>query len=165
MTSSSSTVSGPSGSAPVPGTSSGRVSMTSSTRSTPARACWPMVSTAASWRTGDTSTAREVGKAREGAGGGGAPRRQPAAEREPPHLTERRDRLEQRVVAGGEPDHPHPGAEQPPGALVDAVELAVLLAEALDHADAGDGRLDVPGDRTGLLLRGPVGREQVAPGP
>ena len=49
------------------------------------------------------------------------------------------------------------------GPPLELVDLAVLLAEALDHPDAGDRRLDLADQLAGLLLGVPVGREQVAP--
>jgi hypothetical protein len=89
---------------------------------------------------------------------------QPAAEREHPDLAERRDRGERRAVAGHQPHGAHPQREQQPARPFQPLEFLLLLAEALDHPDPGDRRLDVPGHRAGLLLRRPAGREQLAPG-
>ena len=51
---------------------------------------------------------------------------------------------------------------EPPGGVAQPARLAVLLPEALDDADAGDGLLDVLGDLGGALLRGPRRREQAS---
>ena len=84
-----------------------------------------------------------------------------ATEGEHADLTERRDRLQRGVPLAGHAHRPHAGGEQPLDAGLEAALLAVLLAEALDHADTGDRGLDDAGDLPGLLLRDPGGGEQV----
>ncbi len=86
--------------------------------------------------------------------------RHPAAEREHRDLAERRDRLQGRVVAGVEPHGAQPGGEQQAADPAQLVLLLRLLAEALDHPDAGDRAVDHPGDRGGLALRVPGGGEE-----
>ncbi len=102
------------------------------------------------------------GEGEEGAERDPAVQGHPAAEGEDGDLAERGDRLERGVVAAGEADDAQPRGEEVAGTLFESGELALLLAEALDHADAGDGRLDGGGDLRGLLLGVPVGGEEVA---
>ena len=53
-------------------------------------------------------------------------------------------------------------AYSPPAASARWRELAVLLAEALDHPHAGDRLVDHAGHLAGALLRVPRGREDRA---
>ncbi len=88
---------------------------------------------------------------------------QPAAECEHGDLGERRDRLQQRLVAGLQAGRPHPAAVQ---ALDDAdhpVELALLLAEGLHHPHAADVLVDDLGDLALALLSVPARREHLHP--
>ena len=86
---------------------------------------------------------------------------QPAAERQHRDLAERRDGLEGGGVAGVEPDGPQPPREEPAADLPQLAGLLVLLAEALDHADAGDGAVDDARDGGGLGLGVPGGGVQL----
>ncbi len=81
--------------------------------------------------------------------------REPAAEGEHRDLPVRGDRLEDRRVARLEAHQPAAGREQPTGRVREVVELAVLLAEALDHADTAHGLVDDARDLAGALLRVP----------
>src|SRR3978361_651478 len=126
-------------------------------RSMPARACWAMVSTFASWRAGLRNSATQVGTARKmtsamgwgiderrDVGGEGQERaeadvvvqREPAAEGQDRDLGERRHRLQQRAVARLQPDAAHPGAVQDLDRIDHALQLAVFLPERLDDANA-----------------------------
>ena len=62
-----------------------------------------------------------------------------------------------------QPDRAHPGGVQAGWRPSSRSQLLLLLPEALDHADAGDGVVDDAGDFAGLLLRVPAGREQLVP--
>ena len=88
---------------------------------------------------------------------------QPAAEREHGDLGERRDRLEQRLVARLEPGRAHPAAVEPLHDGDHPVELALLLAEGLHHAHAADVLVDDLGDLALALLAVPAGREHLHP--
>lgn len=111
---------------------------------------------------GGDERAQVRGEREEGAERDPAVQGHPAAEGEDGDLAEGGDGLERRVVAAGEADHPQPGGEQGAGPVLQAGELPGLLAEALHHADPGDGRLHRGGHLGGLLLGVPVGGEQVA---
>src|SRR5262249_16348561 len=93
-----------------------------------------------------------------------APDREVTAEREDPDLAERRDSPERRAELGHHPDGPDPGGVQDAADALQPRYFLVLLAEALDHTDAGDGSFDHPGHLAGLLLRVPASREQPPPG-
>lgn len=64
---------------------------------------------------------------------------QPAAEGQHRDLAEGGYGLEGGGVAGVQPDGAQPTGEQPAADLAQFAGLLVLLAEALDDADAGDG--------------------------
>ena len=82
--------------------------------------------------------------------------RQPAAEREHRDLTERRDRLHGGLEARGEVHQPHPRRVHVAGPGREAIQLAGLLAEALDDAHSGDVFLHHVRDVACLLLRIPA---------
>ena len=88
---------------------------------------------------------------------------QPTAEREHGDLGERRDRLEERLVARLEPGRPHPAAVEPLDDGHHPVELALLLTERLHHADATDVLVDDLGDLALALLAVPAGGEHLHP--
>lgn len=69
---------------------------------------------------------------------------QPAADDQHTDLAQRGDRLQRRAVLGLQAHHPQALAVQLRRLAVQGGELALLLAEALDHPDPGDGGLDVP---------------------
>ena len=102
------------------------------------------------------------GERHERAQGDGALDGEPPAQREHPNLAERRNGLQGRVVPGHQPHRAHPrGVEQSAGPFQPA-DLLVLLAEPLDHPDAGHGTVHHPGHGGRLLLGVPAGREQGA---
>jgi hypothetical protein len=76
-----------------------------------------------------------------------------------PDLAEHGDALQGGGEAGLEADQPHAGPEQVGAGVGQVVELAVLLAEALDHPHAGDGLVDHAGHLAGALLGVPRGGE------
>ena len=84
---------------------------------------------------------------------------QPAAEGQDGHLAEGRDGLQQRLVARLEPHGAHLRAVQRLGRVGDPLELALLLAERLDHADAVDVLVDDLDHVALALLAVPGGRE------
>ena len=102
-----------------------------------------------------------AGEREEGTEGDVAADSQPAAEQQHPNQAERRDRGQRRVVAGGEPHHPEPGAEQEPARPLQPLHLLLFLAEPLDHADAADGLVDDPGHVADHLLSLPAGGEEL----
>ncbi len=105
----------------------------------------------------------QVGREREERAEGDRPlEREVATEAEDPDLSQRGKHLHERVVEAVEPDGAHPGGEEPPRRVVEAVELVLLLAEALDDADTGDRRLDDSGHLPHVLLGVPVRREELA---
>jgi hypothetical protein len=79
------------------------------------------------------------------------------------HLAQRRDRLEHRLEAGGQPGGPHPRAVQLLSRVGQPPQLALLLAERLDHPYAADALLDDLRDVALPLLRVPVRREDPSP--
>jgi hypothetical protein len=89
----------------------------------------------------------------------------PAAHAEHRDLGQRRDGRQGGGELGREPHEPGPGGEEVLGPGGQVGELAVLLAEALDHAHAGDRLVDDPGHLAGPLLRVPRGREDLAAQP
>ena len=91
--------------------------------------------------------------------------RQPAAEGEDPHLAERRDRLQQGLEAGGQPDRAHLRAVEVFGGGGDPLQLAPLLAERLHHADAVDRLVDDLDHLAFALLGVPGGGEDLGPHP
>ena len=105
-----------------------------------------------------------AGEGEEGADGDLAVQGHVAAEGEDADLADGGDRAERRVVPRGQPHRAQPRAEQRGGGPVELVDLLRLLAEALDHAYAGDGGLDDAGERARLLLGVPGGGEQPAAG-
>ena len=100
------------------------------------------------------------GEGDEGAEGDLPAGGQPAAERQHRDLAERGDGLEGRGVAGVQPDGAQPAGEELPADLAQLAGLLLLLAEALDDADAGDGAVDDAGDGGGLALGVPGGGEE-----
>ncbi len=105
------------------------------------------------------------GEGEEGAEADLAAQGQPAAEGEDRHLAERRDRLQQRLVARGQPDRPHLRAVEVLGGRGDPFELAPLLAERLHHADAVDRLVDDLDHLAFALLGVPGGGEDPRPHP
>ena len=92
--------------------------------------------------------------------------RQPAAEGEDRDLAERRDRLQQRLVARLQPDRAHLRAvERRSAASATRSSSRSLLAERLDHPDAVDVLVDDLGDVALALLGVPGGREDPPPHP
>ncbi len=85
----------------------------------------------------------------------------PAAEGQHGDLRERGHGLQGGGVAGVEPDGPHPPGEQPAAGGAQLAGLLLLLAEALDDADAGHGPVDDGGDGRGLALGPPGGGEEL----
>ena len=85
--------------------------------------------------------------------------RQPSAEAEHRDLREHRNRLEHRCVPGLQLDEASARPEQPSGGVGQVLDLAVLLAEPLHDAHAGDRFVDHPRDFTGALLRVPARRK------
>ena len=67
-----------------------------------------------------------------------------------------------RGVAGLDPHQPGPRRVQVAGGVGQVGELAVLLAEALDHPHAADGLVDHAGHLAGALLGVPGGGEDRA---
>ena len=100
------------------------------------------------------------GEGDERAQGDLAPGGQPAAEGQHGDLAERGHGLEGGGVAGVQPDGAQPPGEEPPADLAELAGLLVLLAEALDDPDPGDGPVDDPGDGGGLALGVPGGGEE-----
>ena len=102
------------------------------------------------------------GEGEEGAEADLAAQRQPAAEGEDRHLAEGRDRLQQRLEARGQPDGAHLRAVEVFGGGGDPLQLAVLLAERLHHADAVDRLVDDLDHLAFALLGVPGGGEDLA---
>ena len=88
-----------------------------------------------------------------------------AAEDEDRHLRDGRDRLEQRLVARLQAHRAQARTVEPLGGRGEPAELALLLAEGLDHAHAGDALVDDLGDVALALLPVPRGREHPPPHP
>ena len=88
---------------------------------------------------------------------------QPAAEGQDGHLADGRDGLEERLVAGLEAHGPHLGAVDDLGGVGHPLELALLLAEGLDHPHAVDVLVDDLDDLALALLAVPGGREDPPP--
>ena len=93
-----------------------------------------------------------------------ADQRQVSAEGQHPDLTQGRQRLQRGADLRGQPDRSHPVRVQPPGAVAQPSQLAVLLAEPLHHPDPGDVLLDDLRHLGRGLLRRPGRREQHRPG-
>ena len=87
---------------------------------------------------------------------------QPAAEGQDGHLPDGRDGLEQRLVAGLQADGAHLGAVDRLRGVGDPLELALLLAERLDHAHTVDVLVDDLHHFALALLAVPRGREDPA---
>ena len=136
---------------------SGFESSSSKMRSAPARACWATARMPAIMPDRREQLHEVGGEGEERAERDLAVDREPAAEREHADLTERRDRLQRRLVPGLDPHGAHPRRYRL-SAGRRGVELAVLLAEALHDAHAGDGFVDDAGDLAGLLQRVPAAR-------
>ena len=128
-------------------------------RSIPARACWPMVRTPASWRAGDDQLDDVGGEGQEGAERDLVVQGQPAAEGQDGHLADGRDGLEQRLVARLQAHGPHLGAVDDLRGVGDPLELALLLAEGLDDPHAVDVLVDDLDHVALALLAVPGGRE------
>ena len=91
--------------------------------------------------------------------------REPAAEPQDRDLSEGRDHLQQRLVPRLHVDHADAGAEQDFCGTGQVVELTLLLAESLDHADARDRFVHDARNLTGALLSLPRRREERHPEP
>ena len=142
---------------------SGLESSTSSTRSAPARGLLALRDQARhhAYRRSELDEVR--GEREERAEAQVAVDRHPTAEADDGSLRERRDRLERRLVARLESHDAHPAAELLAAAPGELLELALLLAERLDHAHARHCLFDDTGDVGLTLLRVPVGGEQLHP--
>ena len=88
-----------------------------------------------------------------------------AAEHEDRDLRERRDRFEQRLVARLQAGGAQPRAVEALRRTGEAVQLARLLPERLDHSYAGDAFVDDLRDVTLALLAVPGGGEHSLPHP
>ena len=102
----------------------------------------------------------DVGReGQEGAEGDLVVQGQPAAEGQDGDLADRRDGLEERLVAGLQAHGAHLRAVERLGRVDDPFELALLLAEGLDHPHAVDVLVDDLGHVALALLAVPGGRE------
>lgn len=161
-TSSNSTVAGASaGSSCVPSSMTGSVSMSSKTRSTCGAGLLADGEDHGEHADGADELGEVGGEGHEGAEGDLAVGGHPAAEGQHGDLGEGGHGLQGGGVAGVEPDGPHPPGEQPPPGGAQLAGLLLLLAEALDDADAGDGPVDDGGDGGGLALGPPGGGEEL----
>ena len=121
-------------------------------RSPPARACWPTATSIANMRAGATSCTMYDENAKN------VPSVMcPWIASQPPKaehgdLREHRDRLQQRRVPRLQLDETNPRPVQVLGRVGEVAELALLLAEALHDAHAGDGFVDDAGHFAGALL-------------
>ncbi|GAA3062091.1 hypothetical protein GCM10020000_51710 [Streptomyces olivoverticillatus] len=105
---------------------------------------------------------RQIGReGHEGAERDLPARGHPAAERQHGDLTERRDGLQGRGVAGVEPYRPQPPGEEPAADLAELARLLGLLSEALDDAYARHGAVHHARDGGGLALGVPGGGEEL----
>ena len=105
----------------------------------------------------------DVGRERqEGAEGDLVLEREPAAEREDRHLREQGDRLEERLVSRLQAHRSHLRPVHGLGGVGDAFDLALLLTERLDDADAVEVLVDDL-DEVALALLPVPGRREDAP--
>ena len=91
--------------------------------------------------------------------------REPASEREHRHLTERWDCLQQWLVSRLQPNGPQMRAVEGLARRDDPPELALFLAECLDHTDPAHVLVDDLGDVAFLLLTVPGRREHLGAHP
>ena len=125
----------------------------------PARACWAIAIAVASIRTGETIWIRYDENARN------VPSEMcPSIASQPPKESTATwpsdgDRRQRRGVQRLDPHQPGARLVQPLRGAGQVAQLALLLAEALDDAHAGDRLVDDAGHLAGALLGVPRGRE------